>query len=88
MNAHIFIDSKKWSIIPGEIEAERNVEPVGRENGVYVQFNSCSHESVFSMMRKTTVSFVLRMEVDVDPRYLRRKQSIIAQNQWTTIATA
>ena len=87
MNADIFTDPKKWSIILGEIEAERNVEPVGRENGVYAQFDSCADESVFLMMRGIPVTFVLRTEVDVGPKYLRRRPNIIAQNRWRAIPT-
>src|SRR5208282_4072387 len=86
MNAHAFIGPKKWSIIPGEIEAERNVEPVGRGSGGYTEFHSCADESVFLMMRGMPVTFVLRMQFDVDPKYSRRRQSIIAQKQRITIA--
>jgi hypothetical protein len=86
MNAYIFIAPKKRSIILGEIEAERNVDPVGCENGMFAQFDCCTDESVFSMMREMPVTFVLHMEVDVDPKYSRRRQSIIAQNQYTPIA--
>jgi hypothetical protein len=44
------------------------VELVGQENDVYAQFDSCADESVFLMMKGMPVTFVLRMEFDVDPK--------------------
>ncbi len=81
MHAYTFIGQRKWLIILGEIEAGRSVELAGRENGVYAQFNACVDKSVISIMKRMPVTFALRMEVDVDPKYLRRRQSIIGQEQ-------
>ena len=81
MHAYTFPGQRKWSIILGEIEAGRSVELAGRGNGVYTRFDNYADESVISMMKRMPVTFALRMAVDVDPKYLRRRQSIIAQNR-------